>query len=108
MAQHLHRRKPGSRIGNSDGMPEVATFPEDMAAIAEFLTLLEWAPGQKRQPGTLTIFVELGVLKVCLNDKETGEVAFVSGHSWIGLLATLEESLRSQGLEWRSTRKDRR
>jgi hypothetical protein len=89
----------------------------------EFVARIRWAvsPGDgestqtEREPGSMIIFVDdLCLLKACLSDKETQQVAFVSGDSLEGLLEALEKGLRDDRLDWRpsasssSARRNRR
>lgn len=104
MARFLQARPPGRPKSGPPGWSGEAEFPDDLAALGEFLCLREWEKGKVRKPGSVTLFSEDGVLKACISDKETGDIAFVSGHSWVGLLGALEDGLRACSLEWRAQR----
>lgn len=79
--------------------------------LVEFLSESRYADGSPRVLPTLTLFVEPGLLKACLNDRDQSMVAFVTGSSLLGLLEALETGLEADSLDWRqsgqSTRKRR-
>jgi len=70
----------------------------------EHLTETKWEDGSRREPSSITIFLDQGWLKACLNDKSGGLVAFVSSASFMGLLGALEDGLMEGTLEWRRAR----
>lgn len=78
--------------------PVAKAFP----AVLEFLTAVQWAPGEPRKPGTLTIFTDDGLWKASLNDKDADRSAFVSAASPELCLVALEKGLRDDTLTWRS------
>jgi hypothetical protein len=76
----------------------------------EFVARIRWPAvsgadpegGDEREPGSLIIFVDdFGLLKACLSDKDTGQVAFVSSDSLEGLLDASERGLAEDRLDWR-------
>jgi hypothetical protein len=67
----------------------------------EFLTERAYDDGSEREPGTMTVFLERGWLKACLNDKDGGMVAFVASESLAGLLGACDEGLAYDNLDWR-------
>lgn len=71
-------------------------------AIWEYLTLLVWEGGKKRQPSTLSVFVEDGVIKVALNDRDLARSCYVSGASLEDALGALEKALESGEEGWRA------
>jgi len=70
----------------------------------QFLTLERYGNGEVRVPGSLTLFYDAGLLKGCLNDKDAGLAAFVSGAGLSGVLASIEEGLRGDKLDWRASK----
>ena len=90
----------GSFAGTAD---ELVRWP----AILEFVSAERWPDGAMRTPGSLVVFVEQGRLKVCVNDKSQGLVAFVTAESLVGLLDAAEAILVSETGDWRATRKHR-
>lgn len=85
--------------------------PADMATLDllwSFLSDSFWAEGDARQLGSVTLFVDQGRLKAALNDRDAGEVGFVTLEHHEPLWAQLDQSLRSERIDWRrSGRKGR-
>lgn len=108
MAQYLQRAGGKQRDPPSDNGVSLPTFPIDLGAIEEFLTRQEWAPGEARVPGSLTMFAELGRLKLCLHDKDQGLVGFVTAATWLGLWSATEAQLRDGTVDWRASKEQRR
>lgn len=82
-----------------------SAFTKEFPATWEYLSLDTHKDGTSRHTSSLTIFVDEGVLKCCLSDKDVGEVAFWSADTWEELLAGLEEDLSSGQGDWRSSKK---
>lgn len=76
-------------------------FLRQYPALVEYLDLDRFDDGRPRATSTLLVFVDAGVLKACLNDRQMGEVAFVSAASFEGLLEALEKGLAEGSLDWR-------
>lgn len=93
--------------GESPGFSAAQEGPLDgklLVALVEFLAVTRWPDGSLREPGSLTLFVDEGTPKACLNDKGQGLVAFVSGSSLTDLLLAIEDKLRDGSLDWRRSR----
>lgn len=67
----------------------------------EFGTEAAFSDGSHRPLPTLTVFVEDGVWKLCLNDRAEGEIAFTAGATLTDALNALERGLRDGTLDWR-------
>jgi len=72
--------------------------------VVQFLTLTSYGNGDRRLPGSITVFSDGGLLKACLNDKDADLAAFVSGGGLAGLLDAVERGLGSDCLDWRAAR----
>ena len=70
-------------------------------ALFEHLTATRWDNGEERQTSSLSVFMDSGVLKACLNDKAESRVAFVASASFEGLLDALDEGIQNGSLDWR-------
>lgn len=70
----------------------------------EFVSAAAFEDGAARQTGTVLLFTEAGRAKACLNDRECGEVAFVTGDTLSALLVNVEEGLAAEDLDWRPSR----
>jgi len=51
--------------------------------------------------GSMTVFWEDGVFKVCLNDRPNFRSSFVSHGELAGALRVADRGIRSRGLKWR-------
>lgn len=89
----------GSVVGSRAFVDEefIASFPTLYAWLCD----VKWDDGVARQPGTMLLCVDAGVLKVWLNDKALSRSAWLSGDSLAGLLAAVESGLRDETLAWR-------
>lgn len=72
--------------------------------LTEWMTEEKWDDSSKRLLPSLTIFVEDGQTKICLNDKAVGRVSFVSGPSLVEALSRVEEGLVAEDLDWRKSK----
>jgi hypothetical protein len=81
----------------ADSCPVFTNYP----GIWEMLTADTFADGEKRQTATVTLFFELGVTKVCLNDRASGVTAWASGTTPSDALDALESGLQGDTLAWR-------
>lgn len=77
---------------------------ELMPALREFLTLAVWEDGTDRVPGTMVAFVDGGMVKVLLNDKDADRVAVVSAKSLYAAMEAADEHLTMDALDWRRSR----
>lgn len=68
----------------------------------EFLCRAAWDDGAPRLTGTVLVFVDGGALKARLSDRDASQVCFVSGPSWLDVLAACEGALEPGGGEWRA------
>lgn len=106
----LQRRRAlvaGGETSNGQGTSEDSLsvlFP----TVSEFLCLWKWEDGSARHAGTITLFTELGSWKARVNDRDTGEVAFVSARSLSCLLDAVEKGLVEGGLDWRPAQDQKR
>jgi hypothetical protein len=72
--------------------------------VLEFVSLRRWEDGTVRVCGTLLLFVDMGMWKACLHDKDASASAFVSGKTPGALLEAMEKGLREDSLDWRADR----
>lgn len=105
MAKFLQRRAAADADdGPCYDVPEPGKPMDKLEALFEFLTLTEWEDGETRERGTLIVFVEDGMWKACLSDKDSGRTCFYSSVAFDQLLAGLDKGLRQDSLEWRKKR----
>jgi hypothetical protein len=95
-------------VKSGDGaLPDLAKdeWALDTPGLWEYLTATRYEDGARRETATLTLFVEEGLIKGCLNDRDKGRVAFVSGRSVDAVLEALEQGLQLGALDWRAQRR---
>lgn len=80
---------------------EDADFVGHYPLLFEMLTETQFADGGARKTSTLLLFVDAGMLKACLSDREESLVAFASAGSFNELLDALEGGLSHDSLDWR-------
>lgn len=98
----LKRRTSSSATqGGSPSFVADAADAGRWPGVMEFLALEQWGPDQPRTPGSLLFFVEGGSLKLMLNDKDAGQVLFLSGSSLSDLFDAAEAILAMGNGDWR-------
>jgi len=102
-------RRSGPPPGGPGGVASDEPDPlsDRFPTVVAFLTLTLYGDGARRLPGSITLFADGSVLKACLNDKDAGLSAFVSGAGLEGLLTSMEEGLKADRLDWRSSDRKR-
>lgn len=71
--------------------------------IVEFLSATKWDDGGARTPGTLTLFIEDGIWKACLNDRDGEASLYVTGATMGDCLSSIEKRASNpQGADWRA------
>lgn len=97
----LHRRSTTPDGEYVQLSPESDSFSVRYPTLMEFLTLMRWPDGTMRETGTLLLFIDLGFVKCCLSDRDSGEVAFLTAPSVDALLGSVEAGLTANTIEWR-------
>jgi len=76
------------------------------ASLVEHLAHDAWDDGQVRQRSTITLFIEDGLFKLCLNDREAESSLFVTADSFDECIKKLEKKLNgSEAPDWRPWKK---
>lgn len=101
MGLQRNRRDEKGPGGVTDHLAMDREFNEKYPTLADFLGLEAWPNGDKRQTGTVLFFVEDGLWKCCLNDRDGDCYSFLSSESFSGLLSGANENLDRNTLEWR-------
>lgn len=105
MSDRLTRRAVRSTDPTANGYTPASygdeAFAKKYPLLLEFLTRELWEPGVPRAKGTLFLFCEDGVFKLCLSDKDTDEVAFVTKATFTAVLEAAERGLAGNTLDWR-------
>lgn len=75
----------------------------EMPGLWAHISESRYPDGSPRQTSTVTVFVDAGVLKVCLNDRDNGLTAWGAGATLCDALHALEVGLQGDSLSWRSS-----
>jgi hypothetical protein len=70
--------------------------------LVDWMTSVTFDDGSKRKTATLFVFCEGGVVKGCLNDRDTEEALWAEGIGFVDFLDTLETSLAAENVAWRA------
>jgi hypothetical protein len=95
------RKKSDAPSPLSDGTVFVGEALLARPAVSAVLYDRFFEDGTPRKTATLLLFVDEGMLKACLRDRETEETAWVAGEGLEGLLDALEVGLQEGRLDWR-------
>jgi len=79
-------------------------FARQYPALHEYMTADVYPSGESRQRSTVSIFVEDGTWKACLNEKEQGLVLFVAEDRFGTLVEALELLLQEDSVPWRKSK----
>lgn len=82
----------------------VSAFAVSYPTLHEWMSTQTWEDGTARATTTLFLFVDQGVLKAMLKDRDAGQVAFASAEALDDLLGHLEERLKAGTVEWKVDR----
>jgi len=102
MAKYLKKAQQAAKKAKKERKDPF--FAEKYEALHEYLTMTAWEDGSERVTSTISLFVDQGQWKARLNDRDGGQVAFVSAEGFIALLEALETALRDGTLDWREDR----
>lgn len=97
------KRDEGSPRSASGGSSLEGSVLSQCPTLVAYLTDSAWDDGSKRETSTLTVFAEHGRIKLCLNDRENGRSAWVSGRTLEDALAGLEADLAGGEADWRKS-----
>lgn len=103
MEEAIVKRPEANRILGSKDIPfQDEDFYARYPTLWEYLTAFKWDDGKPRQTSTLLIFVDSGVLKICINDRDNNRSAFVSKGTVEETLMAMESALLEESIEWRA------
>jgi hypothetical protein len=71
----------------------------------DFVAADWWSETEARVPGKLHVWKEEGVLKICLVDRDTPRVLFLTGRTLEELFDVANAALGDPGADWRPDRK---
>lgn len=99
-------RKPSAQLPEATDLANYSysEFERTHPCLYSYLFDETYEDGARRTTATLLFFVERGILKVCLNDRDTGRCVFHAATSVMGALDGLEVGLSEETLDWRQRR----
>mgnify|MGYP006969506679 CR=1 FL=1 len=107
MSQFIRRRREFSEPSSPGLAADSGAFREAYPALSEYLTCCQHEDGSPREPSSLSIFAEHGSFKACLNDRDTGEVAFFTADCALDLFEIVEAGLVGHTADWRVSKAKR-
>lgn len=93
-------REQLSRIVSGE-QPSDEAFIRSYPGIHEFLGRTKLEDGRPRARSKVTLFYDGNLWKCSLTEPDAEASAFVTGETFMGVLATLEESIQGDLLDWR-------
>lgn len=108
MGSFLNKRPAPNGEAVPSGPAAAGEWSSSFPALAEFLAATSWSDASPRTPGTLTLFTDESVWKICLSDRAQGLVAFVAGQSPLEAFQAAERGLESNSLDWRASSQSNR
>lgn len=103
LAMAIKKRDNGSAPGEGGGRAVAGKWGKDYPVLWEFLTLAKYEDGSPRTLPTLTLFVDLTCVKLCLNDRDQGLTGWMAAETVEGAFLLLEKHLKEDKLEWKTS-----
>jgi hypothetical protein len=96
-------KKPGGQASIEAHVELLAASPwgRKHPTLLEMLSATTYEAGEARQPATLTVFIEDGFVKLCLNDRDCERTGWVAAETLEEASKVLESKLVNNGVEWR-------
>lgn len=91
---------PESGAASSGGFPD-QSFETDYPVLYSYLCDTCYSDGTARKTATITMFVDGGYLKACVNDRDNARTAFVTGGTLVELLDSMEGLLCDNKTVWK-------
>lgn len=93
--------------GSSESSPVDEATSKKMPSLWEWLTAHRDETGEARETGTILIFCEEGLVKVCACNRDTGHVAFISAKTLQDAFLKLDKGLANDSLDWRLSKREK-
>lgn len=77
-------------------------FEKQWPYLASWIAETSWDDGTARETGTLLIFVQDGMLKICMNDRALNRSCFLTQPTLMLLLDACEAGLELDNHDWRA------
>lgn len=101
---YMRRGQYGKKVKEEgEPRPPASGYFVDLPRLWEFIAWRQYEDGEKRVPGSVSLFWQDGGFKVCLSDKDSGSVAFIWGPDPVETLFAAEAALEGGTLDWRAS-----
>lgn len=100
----IAKRAAAADSAGSAAVTEERQFVKDFPLVWEYLTETKFADGSARATSSLNIFFQDGDCKVCLRDRDAGEVLWATAEGPLSALKVLEGMLATPDPGWRRDR----
>jgi len=97
----LNRPLPGQYNGPKEERLSDVQWAEEYPTLLSYLSERTYSDNKPRVTSTLLIFVDDGILRICINDRDNNRSAFVTAATFSEALASLESRLLEESLDWR-------
>jgi len=101
IVSHLKQPSEQAKDGLDSMLSMDSAFQSKYPALFDYLTLVVSDDGRPRRTSTVTLCVEDGAVKACLNDRQTGFQLWASSDSVDGSFGALEALLTAERTPWR-------
>lgn len=99
--ERLRRKVSPNDPAGTGAAPPDSDFEKKYPLLWQFLTETRWDEKTPRETGSVLIFVQEGVWKAMVKDKDSGEIAFVSKNTFKTLMEAIERGFVEEKLDWR-------
>lgn len=97
----LRKRDEATAKSPAEARPEDDDLIVAYPCLWEHMAVQRYPDGSPRVLSTVTLFVDGGLVKACLNDRDQGLTAWASGNGLRAVLRALEAGLANDNLDWR-------
>lgn len=97
-------RRPAASIPPDGSAHQVSDedFRKRFPTIMEYLTEVTWEDGTARESSTVTTFIEDGLFKCALNDRDGHRSLYVTGDTFKKAMEALEKAVSGTAADWRA------
>jgi len=97
----MKREVTEAREASKGQLPADPWLLNNCPSLVEHMVDVTYDDGALRETSTLTVFIDAGVLKIGLNDRDNRRTLYVSGPDLGAALESLERALKAQTPDWR-------